>query len=180
MRKPEAAVVSAAFMAVAPGSVAGLVPWLLTRWHGSGWWPPARVLGGALVLGGAVVLVQAFIRFVVDGLGTPLPVAPTEHLVVGGLYRHVRNPMYLAILSTILGQALIFGRFVLVVYAALVAVACWSFVTFYEEPTLSKQFGDEYATYKDAVPAWWPRLQAWTPDEQPADPTDGADSTPAA
>jgi protein-S-isoprenylcysteine O-methyltransferase Ste14 len=172
MRKPEAAYGSALFMVVAPGTVAGLVPWLLTGWHGTPWWPPARVFGGVLVLGGAVVLVQAFARFVVEGQGTPVPVAPTERLVIGGLYQHVRNPMYLAVVSAILGQALLFGRLILVVYAALVAVVFWAFVTLYEEPTLTRKFGDEYATYRDAVPAWLPRLQAWTPDEQPAEPTD--------
>jgi protein-S-isoprenylcysteine O-methyltransferase Ste14 len=154
------------FMAVAPGTVAGLVPWLLTGWHGSPSWPPARVFGGVLVLAGAVVLVQAFARFVTEGLGTPLPAAPTEHLVIGGLYRHVRNPMYLAVLSAILGQALIFGRLVLVAYAAGVAAAFVAFVTLYEERTLSRQFGAEYTTYKKAVPGWWPRLRPWTPDER--------------
>jgi protein-S-isoprenylcysteine O-methyltransferase Ste14 len=153
-------------MAVAPGTVAGLVPWLLTGWHGSAWWPPARVFGGVLVLAGAVVLVQAFVRFVTEGLGTPLPAAPTEHLVIGGLYRRVRNPMYLAVLSAILGQALIFGRLVLVVYAAGVAAAFVGFVTLYEERALTRQFGVEYTTYKKAVPGWWPRLRPWTPDER--------------
>ncbi len=165
MRRPVAATGSAVFMALAPGVVAGAMPWWLTGWRGADWWPPARVFGGVLVLAGALVLVQAFVRFVVEGLGTPAPVAPTEHLVIGGLYRHVRNPMYLAVVATTLGQALIFGRPVLVGYSAVVAAAMWAFATWYEEPALTGQFGAEYTTYKNAVPRWWPRLRPWTPDQ---------------
>jgi protein-S-isoprenylcysteine O-methyltransferase Ste14 len=162
MRRWMAAVGSSVFMALAPGTVAGLVPLLLTGWQGTNWWLPARVLGGALVLAGGLVLVHAFTRFVVEGLGTPAPVAPPVHLVVGGLYRYVRNPMYLAVVAAILGQALLFGRLVLVVYAALVAAMMWAFATWYEEPTLARRFGAEYEQYRSAVPAWWPRLRPWT------------------
>jgi protein-S-isoprenylcysteine O-methyltransferase Ste14 len=162
MRRSVAAVGSSVFMAIAPGTVAGLVPWWLTGWRGSNWWPPARVLGGALVLAGGLVLVQAFARFVTEGLGTPAPVAPPEHLVVGGLYRYVRNPMYIAVVAAILGQALLVGRLVLVAYAVLAAATMWAFATWYEEPTLARLFGAEYEEYKRAVPAWWPRLRPWT------------------
>ena len=82
------------------------------------------------------MLVQAFVRFVVEGLGTPAPVAPTEHLVVGGAYRYVRNPMYLAVTAVILGQALLLGQPVLVVYAAGFLLVTRPFVRRYEEPTL--------------------------------------------
>ena len=163
MRKSAAATGSAAFMAVAPGLVAGVVPWWLTGWHGNAWWPPARVLGGALVLAGAVFLIHAFIRFVTEGLGTPAPVAPTAHLVIGGVYRYVRNPMYLAVVSAILGQALIFGRPVLLGYAVVAGAIMWAFATWYEEPALTRRFGDEYAAYKNAVPGWRPRLTPWAP-----------------
>jgi len=129
MRRWVAAVGSSVFMALAPGTVAGLGPWWLTGWRGTGSSPPTKVLGGALVLAGGVVLVQAFARFVVEGLGTPAPVAPTEHLVVGGLYRYVRNHMYLAVVAAILGQALLFGRLVLVAYAVPVAALMWAFAT---------------------------------------------------
>src|SRR5258708_30180636 len=110
MRRWVAAVGSSVFMALAPGTVAGLGPWWLTGWRGTSSSPPAKVLGGALVLAGGVVLVQAFARFVVEGLGTPAPVAPTEHLVVGGLYRYVRTPMYLPGAAALLRHALLFGR----------------------------------------------------------------------
>jgi protein-S-isoprenylcysteine O-methyltransferase Ste14 len=109
------------------------------------------------------VLVHAFARFVVEGLGTPAPVAPTRELVVGGLYRYVRNPMYLAVLAAIVGQALLLGRLVLLAYAAVVAAAFVAFVHWYEEPTLAEQFGDRYQAYRRAVPGWWPRRHPWRP-----------------
>ena len=99
---------------------------------------------------------HAFGRFVVEGLGTPAPVAPPEHLVVGGLYRYVRNPMYLAVAATIVGQALILGRPALLLYAAPSPPRC-SPSCRYEEPTLARRFGADYEAYRRAVPGWWPR-----------------------
>jgi len=116
------------------------------------------VVGAIFVIAGAIVLIQAFVRFVTEGLGTPAPVAPTERLVVGGLYRYVRNPMYLAVLALIVGQALLLGRLSLLVYGAVVALAFVAFVKGYEEPTLSARYGAEYEAYLKAVPRWWPRL----------------------
>jgi protein-S-isoprenylcysteine O-methyltransferase Ste14 len=136
--------------------VAGLVPSLLTSWEGDAWLP-LQVVGAVLLAAGAGVLLHAFARFVVEGRGTPAPVAPTRRLVVGGLYRYVRNPMYLAVLATIVGQALLFGRLVLVLYAAAVAAAFVVFVRVYAEPTLARQFGADYEAYRRAVPGWWPR-----------------------
>ena len=152
---------SGLFFAVAPGIVAGLVPWWLTGWEAGTTRPPLQVLGALLLVAGAVVLVEAFVRFVVEGLGTPAPVAPTQRLVVGGLYRHVRNPMYLAVGATIVGQALLLGRPILLLYAAAFAVVVLAFVRGYEEPTLARQFGAEYEDYRRAVPGWWPRLRPW-------------------
>jgi protein-S-isoprenylcysteine O-methyltransferase Ste14 len=107
------------------------------------------------------VLVSAFVRFARDGLGTPAPVAPTERLVVTGAYRYVRNPMYVAVLSAIVGQGLLLGQTVLLGYAALVALLVVSFVRLYEEPVLRRQFGEEYEAYRRAVPGWLPRLHPW-------------------
>ena len=92
-----------------------------------------------------------------EGIGTPAPVAPTRHLVVGGLYRWVRTPMYLAVLAVIVGQALVLGQPVLLPYAAAVGVAVAAFVRGYEEPALRDQFGAEYDAYRRSVPGWWPR-----------------------
>ena len=149
------------FLVVVPGTVAGLVPWWLTGWDRRAHWPVLDVLGWTLIAAGVVVLLHAFARFVLEGVGTPAPVAPTKNLVVGGLYRYVRNPMYLAVGATIVGQALVLGQPVLVVYAAIFAVLVVAFVLGYEEPTLGRQFGDEYERYRRAVPAWWPRRTPW-------------------
>jgi protein-S-isoprenylcysteine O-methyltransferase Ste14 len=171
MRRSTAAVGSAVFFVLAPGVVVGLIPWLLT----GGWqvrdplpyyWAPVRVLGGVLLLAGLIALVQAFVRFVVEGFGTPAPVAAPEHLVVGGAYRYVRNPMYVAVLAAIVGQSLLLGRLGLLVYAGVTWVAVAAFVRFYEEPTLTRRFGADYEAYRRAVPAWWPRLRPWEPGER--------------
>ena len=116
---------------------------------------------------GATALISAFGRFVIDGLGTPAPWDPPDHLVLGGLYRHVRNPMYVAVATTIVGQALLLGRPVLLVWAAVFAAVTATFVRVYEEPTLREQFGAEYEAYCAAVPGWWPRRRPWRPTGQP-------------
>ena len=157
-----AALGSLAFLGIAPGVVAGLVPYLLTGWERDGGVSTVLVvLGWLLVAGGLAALLPSFARFALQGLGTPAPVAPTEHLVVTGLYRHVRNPMYLAVGALIAGQALILGRPVLLLYAALFGAVVFAFVRGYEEPALTRQFGEEYAAYRSAVPGWWPRLRPW-------------------
>jgi protein-S-isoprenylcysteine O-methyltransferase Ste14 len=170
VRKPVAAVGSSLFFVLAPGVVVGVLPWWLTRWRMREplpYWLPLRVLGGLLVAAGAAVLVHAFVRFVVEGAGTPAPVAPTERLVVGGLYRYVRNPMYVAVVAAILGQALLLGQPVLLAYAVAVFAAVAGFVHWYEEPVLSSRFGEPYEAYRNAVPAWWPRLRPWRPNASP-------------
>ena len=164
MRRPAAAAGSALFFAVAPGVVAGLVPWWLTGWRVRAplaHWAPGRVAGLAVLVLGAIVLVQLFVRFVAEGHGTPAPLAPTERLVIGGLYRYVRNPMYLAVVAAITGQALALGQPVLLAYAAAVWVTVASFSRWYEEPALARQFGAQYETYRRGVPAWRPRTRPW-------------------
>ena len=121
-----------------------------------------QVAGAALTLAGAAVLLEAFARFVHQGLGTPAPVAPTEQLVITGLYRHVRNPMYLAVTATILGQWLLLGRPVLLAYALVFVAITYAFVRGYEEPALCTRYGEEYERYRAAVPGWWPRRIAKT------------------
>jgi protein-S-isoprenylcysteine O-methyltransferase Ste14 len=145
------------FLFLAPGVVAGVVPWWLTGWSAHD--PPAwlRFAGWAALGVGLAVLLEAFGRFVIEGLGTPAPTAPTDRLVVGGLYRYVRNPMYLAVAAVILGQAGVLGRWILVAYAVLFGMTVWSFVHWYEEPTLRRRFGSSYDEYVASVPGWWPR-----------------------
>jgi hypothetical protein len=102
------------------------------------------MLGGVVLLAGVIALVQAFVRFVVEGLGTPAPVAAPERLVVGGAFRYVRNPMYVAVLAAIVGQALLLGRLGLLVYAGGSWLVFAAFVRFYEEPALARRFGADY------------------------------------
>jgi protein-S-isoprenylcysteine O-methyltransferase Ste14 len=157
VQRAKAAAGSLIFLVVAPGLITVLVPWWLTGWEANAWWLPLRVLGALLIAAGAAVLLAAFGRFVVEGLGTPAPVAPTERLVVGGLYRWVRNPMYLAVGATILGEALLLGAPILFVELAVFAVLVVAFVRLYEEPTLRRTYGAEYENYVSSVPGWLPR-----------------------
>ena len=169
MRRPAAAVGSAVFFLVGPGIMAGLIPWWLTGWRVREpvpYWAPMRALGVMLLAAGLFALVQAFVRFVVEGLGTPAPIAAPERLVVGGLYRYVRNPMYVAVLTVIVGQALILGQLVLLPYAAAFWVITAAFVRWYEEPALTRRFGPDYEAYRRVVPAWRPRLRPWEPGER--------------
>ena len=145
IRRVTAAVGSAVFFLVAPGTVVGLIPWLLTGWQlrqlVPPYFAPIRVLGAILLVAGLIVLVQAFVRFVVEGLGTPAPIAAPERLVVGGLYRYVRNPMYVAVLAAIIGQALLLGQLGLLLYAAALWLISAAFVHWYEEGTSSDASG---------------------------------------
>ncbi|PAP95295.1 methyltransferase family protein [Mesorhizobium wenxiniae] len=163
MRTRQAIAGSALFFIAAPGMVAGLLPWLLTDRYRLPWstQPGLVPVAWVLIVVAAALLLHAFARFAFEGLGTPAPVAPTGQLVVGGIYRHVRNPMYVAVLSIILGQALLFSSWALVAYATIAAIAMVSFVKFYEEPTLARRYGAGYEAYRRAVPGWLPRLTPW-------------------
>jgi protein-S-isoprenylcysteine O-methyltransferase Ste14 len=159
-----AALGSLLFLAVAPGIVVGLIPWWLT----DGWTPGTTVaalqaIGWVLIVLGVGAVLWAFGQFVVEGLGTPAPIAPTRTLVIGGLYRYVRNPMYVSLLLAIAGQALVLGRWNLLAYAVIVWIFPALFVKFYEEPTLVKTYGAAYEEYRRNVPAWIPRLRPWVP-----------------
>ena len=152
------------FFWIAPATVGGWVPWYMTRWQvGAPLFDGAasRGLGALLALAGAAVVIECFARFALKGIGTPAPVAPTKHLVVSGLYRHVRNPMYVGVVTAILGQALWFGSTALLGYAAILWVGFFLFVLAYEEPTLRRQFGAEYVAYCRGVPRWLPRFKPW-------------------
>jgi protein-S-isoprenylcysteine O-methyltransferase Ste14 len=149
------------FVLIVPGTVVGIVPFLLSRWvlappfFG---WPWLRGLGIVLIVGAAPIFLDFVTRFAREGRGTPAPIAPTRHLVVGGSFRYVRNPGYIAVVSLLVGQGLLFGSAALVLYATIVALAFHLFVLGYEEPTLRRQFGAQYDDYCRAVPRWIPRL----------------------
>ena len=163
MKTSVAALGSSVFFALAPGVVAGVIPYWITGWEFEPVWPPIQVLGALVTAAAAAVLIHAFARFVREGVGTPAPIAPTQHLVVGGLYRYVRNPMYLAVVGAIVGQAGLFGQPGLLIYGATMLAIFVAFVRGYEEPTLSDQFGAEYDAYRRAVPGWWPARHPMSP-----------------
>jgi protein-S-isoprenylcysteine O-methyltransferase Ste14 len=154
------------FLVAAPGVVAILVPWYISGWHAG---PPFFGLPALAFAGyplgclGAVGVLDSFRRFAIEGLGTPAPPFPTERLIVTGFYRFVRNPMYVGVIALIAGQALVLGDKTLMFYAAFVWVAFHLFVVFYEEPTLTRRYGREYANYRAAVRRWFPRLKPWRP-----------------
>jgi protein-S-isoprenylcysteine O-methyltransferase Ste14 len=154
---------SATFFVLAPVTVAGIVPWWLTHWKPEIAWMPVQAAGCVLFAGGALVLIECFARFALQGLGTPAPVLPTRRLVITGAYRYVRNPMYVAVVAIIAGQALVFGSVRLLAYSVLVWLLFHAFIVRYEEPTLLAAYGPEYQRFCAAVPRWIPRLtrQEW-------------------
>ena len=159
VRKARAAAGGLVFLVVAPGVVAGLVPWLLTGWHLRGplpYWLPLWIGGLILVAAGVLVLVQAFARFVAEGLGKR-DAAPGSRRALPVC----KESQCLAVAAIIVGQALALGELILLPYAGPFAVAVASFVRWYEEPTLRRQFREHYETYRRAVPAWWPRHEPW-------------------
>lgn len=164
VRRVSAVVGTVVFLLIAPGTVAGLVPWWISRWHIRApllHFSPFRWLGVLLILAGVPLLLDSFARFALKGLGTPAPIFPTRHLVISGLYCYVRNPMYLTVVAVILGQGLLFGDARVLEYALIPWLAAHLFVVFYEEPTLRRTFGPEYEAFRANVPRWIPRLSAW-------------------
>jgi protein-S-isoprenylcysteine O-methyltransferase Ste14 len=163
VRRSRALAGSVVFFLIGPGLEAGLGPYLLaTVTDAPAHWPAAvRVAGALLIAAGLAVLVSVFARFVTEGAGTPSPAAPTQRLIVGGAYRYVRNPMYVATAAVIVGEALAFAEPVLFAGAGAYCVALGLFGRFVEEPRLQRRFGGPYEAYRRAVPAWRPRLRPW-------------------
>lgn len=164
MKKALAAGATTLFFFLAPGVVAGLVPWLLSHWtFRSTTWDslPLRWTGAAFVAIGLGALIECFVRFALRGRGTPAPLLPTEVLIVSGLYRFVRNPMYVAVFLIVAGQGVLFGSTPILLYAACVWIAFTLFVLLYEEPTLRRRFGQQYSEYCTHVHRWVPRLRPW-------------------
>ena len=166
MNKVTASIGSIVFLLIAPGILAGVIPWWISQWQVE----PSildvtwlKFVGVALVALGLLVLLDSFARFALQGIGTPAPVLPTRYLVVTGTYRHVRNPIYVAVVALILGQGLLFAREGLLLFGAVTWLAFHLFVVAYEEPTLRSTFGAEYDRYVANVPRWLPRTRPWTP-----------------
>jgi protein-S-isoprenylcysteine O-methyltransferase Ste14 len=153
-------IVSVLFVAFGgPGFVLVYIPFWIARFRIPAGEPLWRVLvAAALIVAGTVPAFESMKRFVVVGRGTLVPAVPTEHLVVSGMYRYVRNPMYVGILFALAGEVLLFRSRDLAVFALLLWLGFHLFVSLYEEPTLTRRYGDEYLRFKRYVPRWLPRL----------------------
>jgi protein-S-isoprenylcysteine O-methyltransferase Ste14 len=166
MRRLSAILGSFLFLLIAPGFVAGVVPYWISRWRGGPVFVGSsvvRILGVLLIIFGVPLLLDSFTRFALQGLGTPAPVFPTRHLVFTGFYRYVRNPMYLGVASVIFGQALYFRNARVLGYGIAMCLGFHLFILLYEEPTLRRTFDREYEEFCENVPRWIPRLTPWTP-----------------
>ena len=143
-----------------PGVVGFLLPWWIAgsdpnRGHG---WP---IVGGLIAAVGLFVLLWCVRDFYVAGKGTLAPWDPPRHLVVVGLYRFARNPMYLGVLTLVLGWSVAAGSTRLALYCAVLAVGFHLRTIMYEEPRLTALFGPQWERYRAAVPRWLPRLTPW-------------------
>jgi protein-S-isoprenylcysteine O-methyltransferase Ste14 len=165
------------FTVLMPGSVTIWIPALLLSSGAAARWPDLGAFrwAGVIPLGlGVACFARCEWDFAFSGRGTPAPWDAPRLLVSGGLYRLVRNPMYVALLLILMGEAIVFGSAAIVLYASVVWMAFHSFVWLYEEPALRNRFGAAYEAYRGTVPRWLPRL----PDRSRA--VQGAEFRPAA
>lgn len=146
------------FFVLAPGMVAGFIPLGLLRTGSQVQTGLFSYLAFPLWIIGVAMLVWCFWDFLAKGKGTPAPIDPPKELVVSGLYKYIRNPMYVGVLLVIIGHFLWFGFWNLLVYATLVFLAFSAFVIFYEEPNLKQRFGAAYEEYLKKVPRWIPHF----------------------
>lgn len=138
------------------------IPFWITRFRVPAGEPAWQIfVAAALIAAGVVPAFESMRRFVVVGRGTLVPAVPTEHLVVTGMYRFVRNPMYVGILIALTGEAMFFRSRGVAILATSMWLAAHLFVCFYEEPTLSKRYGEAYLRFRHNVPRWFPRLTPW-------------------
>jgi protein-S-isoprenylcysteine O-methyltransferase Ste14 len=153
---------TALFTLLVPGAVLGLVPFVLVRSIGRQFdLGHVHLFGFILLMPGLAIIIWCFIDFIRRGHGTPAPYDPPRRLVIAGLYRYVRNPQYVGVVFIAAGEAVLSGSLVLLGYAAFLAICYHLFVRFYEEPTLAKLFGEDYARYRAVVPRWLPK-RCWS------------------
>ena len=161
MSRTTALLGSALFLVLAPGTIACLIPWLIVQWPAPIAHPALATVGVLLLAIGAALLIDCFTRFAVQGRGTPAPIASPRRLIMTGAYRRVRNPIYVAVVALILGQAALFASFPVLIYGLVMWAGFHAFVLGYEEPTLRRRFPLDYAAFTAAVPRWIPRLTPW-------------------
>jgi protein-S-isoprenylcysteine O-methyltransferase Ste14 len=154
------------FSILVPGTVGVIVPLWIASSRGGISLPganPLGIMGGALIALGAAIYVSCAWNFTFVGHGTPAPIDPPSTLVAQGPYRYVRNPMYVAVMAVILGEAFLMRMTVLIGYGAILFVGFHLFTVLYEEPTLCRKFGADYTAYCQAVPRWIPLWSARKP-----------------
>src|SRR5437660_2897676 len=141
------------FTFLQPGTVAVLIPYWLISSRGVGFSPhqPLRYAGLPLIVIGSAGLIWCIWNFFAAGRGTISPIDPPKHLVVRGLYRYVRNPMYVAVVTILIGEAIFFMSSAILIEAGVFLVLANVFVIFYEEPALHRKFGASYETYRRSV-----------------------------
>lgn len=144
------------FTFLLPGTVAAIIPYFLIRTSYADL-GVLRYLGLAFITSGAAGLVWSIWQFFAEGKGTLAPVDPPTVLVVHGLYRVVRNPMYVSVAAVLIGEAIFFSSLAVLIEAALFVIITHLFVVFYEEPRLKKQFGLSYERYTRTVHRWLPK-----------------------
>lgn len=146
------------FTILQPGLVAGLVPYLILRWQGRSLVPEKMgVLEAAALVTGAVgsmIMIACILRFAYEGKGTLSPLDPTKRLVVRGLYRYSRNPMYVGLMMILISEAVFWRSLSLAVYAGVVFIGLNLFITIHEEPRLHREFGKEFTDYRSSVRRW--------------------------
>jgi protein-S-isoprenylcysteine O-methyltransferase Ste14 len=151
------------FTFLLPGTVTILIPYWLVSSRGGAFSSNRHVLhylGFPLIVTGAAGLLWCIWEFFSEGRGTLAPIDPPKHLVVRGLYRYVRNPMYVSVVTVLSGEAMFFMSVSVLIGAAIFAVLAHLFVTCYEEPVLRRQFGNSYETYLQTVGRWIPRYRS--------------------
>lgn len=146
------------FTVLVPGFIAGWIPlvFLLRRAPPPAGWTWPYFVAAPPFLAGVLVYIACVWQFATTGRGTPAPIDPPKKLVVRGLYRWVRNPMYLGVLLIVLGEVMLFHHLTLVLYFVFLASAFQLFVVAYEEPVLRRRFGALYSDYCNSVNRWWP------------------------
>lgn len=146
------------FTFLLPGTVTVAIPyWIVSSREARLWTHPARYLGLVLILIGAVGLLGCIWQFFAEGRGTLAPIDAPKELVVRGLYQYVRNPMYVSVITILIGEAILFGSTAIIIEVVIFMGLAYLFVVFYEEPALRRQFGESYEKYSQRVGRWIPR-----------------------
>lgn len=146
------------FVILQPGMVAGVIPYMIAKNSFNNAFSNELLLhhylGLFILLAGSVIMLHCVVRFAIDGLGTLSPADPTKQLVISGLYKYSRNPMYVGVMLMLSGEVVFSLSSNLLFYAIIIFVAFSLFIVYWEEPRLQKDFGGEYETYCKRVRRW--------------------------